>query len=95
MVNGQATQFGLWNTAGQQKHDRVRRLSYPQTDVFIMCFSIDRRASHQNILHRWGPEITRFEPNVPIVLVGTKSDLRHQRDYDPSQVLFFFYLFFL
>ena len=34
-----------WDTAGQETYDRLRPLSYPQTDVILICFSIDR--SHQ------------------------------------------------
>uniref|UniRef100_A0A452ZJJ6 Uncharacterized protein n=1 Tax=Aegilops tauschii subsp. strangulata TaxID=200361 RepID=A0A452ZJJ6_AEGTS len=30
---------------------------------------------------QWMPELRRFAPNVPIVLVGTKLDLRDHRAY--------------
>ncbi|XP_042460342.1 rac-like GTP-binding protein 2 [Zingiber officinale] len=31
--------------------------------------------------HQWMPELRRFVPNVPIVLVGTKLDLRDDKAY--------------
>ncbi len=71
--------LSLWDTAGQEDYDRLRPLSYPDTDVVIMTFSITDWDSFDNIQNRWIPEIKHFLPNVPIVLVGTKADLRHDR----------------
>ena len=39
MINGQPIQLGLWDTAGQEDYDRLRPLSYPQTDVFLICYN--------------------------------------------------------
>ncbi|XP_032948131.1 rho-related GTP-binding protein RhoC isoform X2 [Rhinolophus ferrumequinum] len=42
-----------------------------------MCFSIDSPDSLENIPEKWTPEVKHFCPNVPIILVGNKKDLRH------------------
>ncbi|KAL0973775.1 hypothetical protein UPYG_G00211020 [Umbra pygmaea] len=75
-VDGRTISLNLWDTAGQEEYDRLRTLSYPQTNVFIICFSIGSPSSHANIRHKWHPEVCHHCPNVPILLVGTKSDLR-------------------
>ena len=62
--------------AGQEDYDRLRPLSYPMTDVFIVCFDVSRRASFENVRHKWYPEIKHFCPDVPSILVGMKNDLR-------------------
>jgi small GTP-binding protein len=49
MVDGKPISLGLWDTAGQEDYDRLRPLSYPQTDVFLICFSIVSRASFDNV----------------------------------------------
>merc|ERR1712156_235121 len=67
--------LGLWDTAGQEDYDRLRPLSYPQTDVFLVCFSVVSKPSFKNVKLKWIPEINHA-PGVPIILVGTKSDLR-------------------
>merc|ERR1711931_1787 len=63
-------------TAGQEDYDRLRPLSYPQTDVFLVCFSVISSASFENVKSKWVPEIQHHAPNVPLLLIGTKADLR-------------------
>lgn len=72
----------LWDTAGQEDYERLRPMSYPNTDCFLLCFSISARNSYKNVLSKWYPELKHHCPNVPIVLVGTKSDLRDQENMD-------------
>ncbi|XP_026250192.1 transforming protein RhoA-like isoform X2 [Urocitellus parryii] len=60
-----------------EDYDRLRPLSYPDTDVILMCFSIDSPESLENISEKWTPEVKHFCPSVPIILIGNKKDLRH------------------
>ena len=75
-VDGKCVELALWDTAGQEDYDRLRPLSYPDTDVILMCFSIDSPDSLENIPEKWTPEVRHFCPIVPIVLVGNKKDLK-------------------
>jgi len=81
-VDGKQVELALWDTAGQEDYDRLRPLSYPDTDVILMCFSIDSPDSLENIPEKWTPEVKHFCPNVPIILVGNKKDLRN----DPNTI---------
>ncbi|XP_071081789.1 transforming protein RhoA-like [Haliotis cracherodii] len=76
-VDNKLISLTLWDTAGQEGYDRLRPLSYPRTDVILMCFSIDVPDSLDNVLEKWSPEVKHFCPNVPIILVGNKKDLRN------------------
>lgn len=41
-----------------------------------MCFSVVRPDSMENVKTKWIPELNKFLPNTPIVLVGTQCDIR-------------------
>lgn len=73
--NGEVINLALWDTAGQEDYDRLRPLSYPQTDIFLVCYSINSKSSFTNIKSKWLPEISHHSPGVPSILVGLKCDL--------------------
>ncbi|OUM63759.1 hypothetical protein PIROE2DRAFT_43188 [Piromyces sp. E2] len=74
MIGSEPYTLGLFDTAGQEDYDRLRPLSYPQTDVFLICFSVVSPTSFNNIKEKWFPEIRHHCPGVPCLLVGTQID---------------------
>lgn len=79
VCDGVPVSLGLWDTAGQEDYDRLRPLSYPQTDVFLICFSVVSPSSFDNVTSKWCPEIKHHCQDAPILLVGTKIDLREDK----------------
>lgn len=55
-------------------------LSYPDTHVFCVCFSLVDRKTLEHVKTAWKPELDHHCPGAPIVLVGTKLDLREGKD---------------
>ena len=76
MIGDDPYTLGLFDTAGQEDYDRLRPLSYPQTDVFLVCFSVTSPASFENVQEKWVPEVRHHCPGVPCLIVGTQVDLR-------------------
>ncbi|XP_047480974.1 ras-related protein ced-10-like [Penaeus chinensis] len=82
-VEGRSYAMTLWDTAGQEEYERLRPLSYPGTHVFIVCFALDNRASFENVSSKWLPELKQHCPKAPVVLVGTKKDVRNLNVLSP------------
>lgn len=79
MIDGEPIKLGLWDTAGQTEYDRLRPLLYPQTEIFLCCFSVVSPALFNNIKLKWIPEILHHSPkDILILLVGTKVDMRDE-----------------
>lgn len=75
VVDGVNVSLRLWDTFGD--HDKDRRFAYGRSDVVLLCFSIANPTSLRNCLAMWYPEIRRFCPETPVILVGCKNDLRY------------------
>ncbi|KAK9120306.1 hypothetical protein Syun_017923 [Stephania yunnanensis] len=81
VVDGNTVNLGLWDTAGQEDYNRLRPLSYRGADVFLLAFSLISKASYENVAKKWIPELRHYAPGVPIILVGTKLDLRDDKQF--------------
>lgn len=64
----------LADTAGQDFLDPLRRLCYPDSDVFLLCFSVIKPDTFVAVREKWAPIFRKT--HKPIVLIGTQSDLR-------------------
>jgi Ras-related C3 botulinum toxin substrate 1 len=80
MVYDKGVQLGLWDTVDQEDYDVICRIPYPQADVILLCFSIASPPSLENIHSKWHPQAKHFCPSAPLILVGTKVDLREDRN---------------
>mmetsp|Transcript_14627 Transcript_14627/g.16589 ORF Transcript_14627/g.16589 Transcript_14627/m.16589 type:complete len:204 (+) Transcript_14627:119-730(+) len=79
-VDGKDYVLGIWDTAGQEGFDRLRPLSYPESDIFLICFDVTNDKSFSNLKAKWIAELQHHQPGTPFMVVGTKVDLRG----DPS-----------
>jgi len=75
-LEGKSVSVELLELPSQDHYYQIRTLSYDGIDVALMCFSVDDHESFKNIADKWLTELKEYLPDVPIVLVGTKSDLK-------------------
>lgn len=81
-VDGTHIELSLWDTAGQEEFDRLRSLSYDDTHAIMLCFAVDSKDSLENVESKWVGEIAENCPEVKLVLVALKCDLREAGDED-------------
>jgi len=91
--NKQPIFLNLWDTAGQEEYDRLRPLSYPGTDFFIICYSVGRPRSKDNVERKWITEIVMNSRSTkaPMFLVGLQNDLREDASYLAAMKRFSFH----
>lgn len=70
----------LYDTAGQEDYDRLRPLSYQETHVILICYDVTNPTSFENVRIKWVPEVNHFCQEVPILLIGCKTDLRMDKE---------------
>ena len=75
VIDGRHFNLGLWDTAGQSDYDYMRPISYPQTDIFLICFNVSNRESFKNV-KVWISEARTYAKTASLFLVGLKTDQR-------------------
>ncbi|KAL8617646.1 hypothetical protein ACOMHN_047892 [Nucella lapillus] len=79
-VCGDLVNLWLCDTAGQEEYDRLRVLSYTDTHVFLLCFSVTDPHSLHSVSEKWLPEVHFHCPSAQCLLVATKVDLRDNEE---------------
>jgi small GTP-binding protein len=84
--NSKTIELRLWDTSGSDKYNDLRTLSYTDTNVFLIQFDINDKKSLKNIKTNWIPEINKYCPGTPYIIVGNKMDLREDNEEDKKIV---------
>ncbi|XP_064602434.1 uncharacterized protein LOC135468231 [Liolophura sinensis] len=86
-VDDEPWTLGMFDTAGQEPYESLRAFAYAQCEVFIICFSVVKPDSLENVETVWMPEIKHYnKKRKPVILVGTQTDLR-EADHIPRDTI--------
>ena len=85
---GAEIKLQIWDTAGHEDLGRLRPIAYTNTDCFIVCFSLVDKNSLKQACTKWIAEVKATAKSCPCILVGTKMDLRDEREQegDPAKM---------
>lgn len=79
--------LALWDTAGQDDYDTIRPLSYRETDLVLICYTIENKKNFSNIEKKWLLEIKNYCPTAAFFLVALKKDLRFDAEIDKKTLI--------
>ncbi|XP_030290853.1 rho-related GTP-binding protein RhoF isoform X1 [Sparus aurata] len=79
-LGGKEIKLNLYDTAGQEDYDRLRPLSYQEANLVLICFDVTNPTSFENVLIKWFPEVRHFCRDIPVILIGCKTDLRKDKE---------------
>jgi len=71
--------FIIWDLAGQAQFKRVRMSYLEKAEAGILVYDVTDRASFESINKNWNQEIKKVCPNIALILVGNKIDLKEGR----------------
>ena len=78
VIDKKSVSLAFWDTCcgENDEYKSLRPLSYCDTDVFTLCFDVSSLELFPDMKTFWVEELRSFDPNIPIILVATKTDLR-------------------
>ncbi|KAH0785257.1 GTP-binding nuclear protein Ran [Histomonas meleagridis] len=78
--------YNIWDTAGQERFGGLREGYYLEANCAIIMFDVTSPTTYRNV-PTWHRDLVRVCPNIPIVLVGNKIDVR-DRKVQAKRVIF-------
>ncbi|CAA6661146.1 unnamed protein product [Spirodela intermedia] len=79
-VDGKVIKAQIWDTAGQERYRAITSAYYRGAVGALLVYDVTRRTTFENV-ERWLKELRdHTDPNIVVMLIGNKSDLRHLKE---------------
>jgi len=89
VAEGKTIKAQIWDTAGQERYRAITSAYYRGAVGALLVYDISKHATFENV-ERWLKELRdHAEANIVVMLVGNKSDLKHQRAVDTNEAMAF------
>ncbi|KAF3443992.1 hypothetical protein FNV43_RR13682 [Rhamnella rubrinervis] len=76
-IDGKVIKAQIWDTAGQERYRAITSAYYRGAVGALLVYDVTRRSTFENV-GRWLKELRdHTDPNLVVMLIGNKSDLRH------------------
>ncbi|CAI0461268.1 unnamed protein product [Linum tenue] len=76
-IDGKVIKAQIWDTAGQERYRAITSAYYRGAVGALLVYDVTRHSTFENAA-RWLKELKEHtDPNIVVMLIGNKSDLRH------------------
>ncbi|XP_042043386.1 ras-related protein RIC2 [Salvia splendens] len=76
-VDGKVIKAQIWDTAGQERYRAITSAYYRGAVGALLVYDVTRHSTFESV-ERWLRELRdHTDPNVVVMLIGNKCDLRH------------------
>ncbi|XP_059669584.1 ras-related protein RABA1d-like [Cornus florida] len=76
-VDSKVIKAQIWDTAGQERYRAITSAYYRGAVGALLVYDVTRHSTFENV-ERWLRELRdHTDPNIVVMLIGNKSDLRH------------------
>jgi len=73
---GKQLEFVIWDLSGCEEYNGFRYEFYKDTDLFLVCFDIEKEDALTSLVDNWMIELAQETYNTPFMMVGCKHDVR-------------------
>jgi len=63
----------IWDTAGQENRDNLRNAYIKGSDGVLVFYDVSEKKTIDNV-SKWLKQIKQIAPNIPVAVIGNKSD---------------------
>ncbi|XP_075092713.1 ras-related protein YPT3 [Nicotiana tabacum] len=76
-IDNKVIKAQIWDTAGQERYRAITSAYYRGAVGALLVYDVTRHVTYENVT-RWLKELRdHTDPNIVVMLIGNKSDLRH------------------
>lgn len=80
--------INIWDTVGQEKFRNLTKQYYRNCQGAIIAFDLTRKDSFDGV-QKWIDDLEDYNANIPILIVGNKSDLIKEREVNNDDIEMF------
>ncbi|RUS81047.1 hypothetical protein EGW08_011187 [Elysia chlorotica] len=80
----------LVDSFGLDEYEKLREKMCASGDVYMLCYSTNKRSTFERLRHHWLPEMRKYSAEqTPFVVVGLKTDIRSKAQADSTDITSF------
>ena len=80
-----SVKMNIWDTVGQEKFRHLTKQYFRNCHGAIIVFDLTRKDSFDGV-QKWIEELEDYSSNIPILIVGNKSDLINEREVNEDVI---------